>query len=106
MAGCDVVAKYNSADVHMIPALRTGKLEILGNSIVREVMVGPENRVTGVRFIDRVSKKEGEVRGRVVIIACACVQSVALMMMSKSRLYPDGLANSSGQLGHVISFRT
>ena len=39
MAGCDVVAKYNSADVHMIPALRTGKLEIVPNAIVREVVV-------------------------------------------------------------------
>jgi choline dehydrogenase-like flavoprotein len=107
MAGCDVVAKYNSADVHMVPALRTGKLEIVSNSIVREVMMGPENRVTGVRFIDRISQKEGEVRGRVVILACACVQSVALLMMSKSRLYPDGLANSSGQLGrHFIPHMT
>ena len=78
MAGCDVVAKYNSADVHMIPALRTGKLEIVPNAIVREVVVTPENRVTGVRYIDRVTKAEREVRGRSVVVSCACVQSVAL----------------------------
>jgi choline dehydrogenase-like flavoprotein len=99
MAGCDVVAKYNSADVHMIPALRTGKLEIVPNAIVREVVVTPENRVTGVRYIDRVTKVEREVRGRSVVVSCACVQSVALLMMSTSRLYPNGLANSSGHLG-------
>jgi choline dehydrogenase-like flavoprotein len=34
-----------------------------------------------------------------VILACACVQSVALLLMSKSRRYPTGLANSSGHLG-------
>ena len=99
MAGCDVVAKYNSADVHMIPALRTGKLEIVPNAIVREVVVTPENRVTGVRYIDRVTKAEREVRGRSVVVSCACVQRVALLMMSTSRLYPNGLANSSGHLG-------
>jgi choline dehydrogenase-like flavoprotein len=99
MSGCDVVAKYNSADVHLIPALRTGKLEIVHNAIVREVAVNPENRVTGVRFIDRVSKADGEVHGRAVVVSCACVQSVALLMMSKSSLYPNGLANSSGHLG-------
>src|SRR2546421_7909481 len=49
MAGCDVVAKYNSADVHMLPALKTGKLEVRPNSIVREVAVSADNRVTGVR---------------------------------------------------------
>lgn len=99
MAGCDVVAKYNSADVHMIPALRTGKLEIKPNSIVREVMVSRENRATGVRYIDRKTGAEGEVQARCVIVSCACVQSVALLLMSKSRLYPTGLANSSGELG-------
>ncbi|MBI4907885.1 MAG: GMC family oxidoreductase [Acidobacteria bacterium] len=103
MAGCDVVAKYNSADVHINPALKTGHLEVFGNSIVREVIVSNENRVTGVRYLHRETKEEGEVRGRVVVLSCGCVQSVALLMMSKSRLYPNGLANSSGALGkHFI----
>jgi choline dehydrogenase-like flavoprotein len=104
MAGCDVVAKYNSWDVHMNPAMRaTGKLDTYPDSVVREVMINEENRVTGVRFINRTTKAGGEVRGRVVVISCACVQSVALLMMSKSSRYPTGLANSSGQLGkHFI----
>ncbi|MGH9629597.1 MAG: GMC family oxidoreductase [Bryobacteraceae bacterium] len=107
MAGCDVAAKYNSADVHIVPAMKTGRLDVFSNSIVREVMVSPENRATGVRYINRVDKSEGEVRGRCVVAACACVQSIALLMMSKSRLYPDGLANSSGQLGrHFIPHMT
>lgn len=103
MAGCDVVAKYNSYDVHMAPAARTGKLDFFPDSVVREVMVSKENRVTGVRYVNRTTLAEGEIRGRVVVVACACVQSVALLLMSKSRLYPTGLANSSGQLGkHFI----
>ncbi len=99
MAGCDVAAKYNSYDAHMKPALRTGKLEIQHNSIVREVMISSENRATGVRFLNRETKAEGEVRARCVVVSCATVQSVALLLMSKSRIYPDGLANSSGRLG-------
>lgn len=99
MAGCDVAAKYNSADVHLRPAMRTGKLTIFSDSIVREVPVNAENRVTGVRFLNRTTRKEGEVLGRAVVVSAACVQSVALLQMSRSRLYPDGLANSSGRLG-------
>ncbi|HYO81967.1 MAG TPA: GMC family oxidoreductase [Bryobacteraceae bacterium] len=103
MAGCDVAAKYNSADVHLAPAMRTGRLEVVPNAVVREVVVSGENRVTGVRYIDRVSKAEGEAQARVVVVSCACVQSVALLMMSKSARYPTGLANSSGHLGkHFI----
>jgi choline dehydrogenase-like flavoprotein len=99
MAGCDVAAKYNSFDAHMKPALSTGKLRILHDSVAREVLVSPENRVTGVSYLNRETKAEGAVNARVVVVSCACVQSVALLMMSKSRLYPQGLANSSGQLG-------
>ncbi len=99
MAGCDVAAKYNSFDAHMKPALKTGKLEILHDSIVREVVVSAENRVTGVRFLHRETKAEGELKARCVVVSCATVQSVALLLMSRSRLYPSGLANSSGQLG-------
>jgi choline dehydrogenase-like flavoprotein len=103
MAGCDVVAKYNSADVHIAPAEQAGTVTVFHDCIVREVLVSNDNRATGVRYLHRLHQKEGEVRGRTVVVACACVQSVALLMMSKSRRYPKGLANSSGQLGrHFI----
>jgi choline dehydrogenase-like flavoprotein len=103
MAGCDVVAKYNSADVHIVPAEKGGRVTVFHDSIVREVMVSGGNRATGVRYLHRIHKREGEVRGCVVVVACACAQSVALLLMSKSRRYPAGLANSSGQLGrHFI----
>ena len=99
MAGCDVAAKYNSADVHMNPALKTGKLTIFPDSVVREVMVSKENRATGVHYLHRVTGKQGEVHARCVAVACACSQSVGLLLMSVSSRYPQGLANSSGQLG-------
>lgn len=102
MAGCDVVAKYNSADVHIAPAEKTGFVTVFSDCIVREVLISDENRATGVRYLHRVHQKEGEVRGRCVILACACVQSIALLLMSKSRRYPTGLANSSGQLGRAF----
>jgi choline dehydrogenase-like flavoprotein len=100
MAGCDVAAKYNSADAHLTPAMKTGKLTIFSDSVVREVVVSRENRATGVRYLHRVSGKEGEVHAKCVAVACSCVQSIALLLMSTSPLYPQGLANSSGHLGH------
>ncbi|MEO7145460.1 MAG: GMC family oxidoreductase [Bryobacteraceae bacterium] len=99
MAGCDVVAKYNSYDVQMVPALKTGHLDLYPDSIVREVMISDENRVTGIKYIHRSTRAEGEVRGRAVVVACACAQSAALLLMSKSSRYPAGLGNSSGELG-------
>ena len=99
MAGCDVAAKYNSADAQMIPALKTGKLTLRPNSIVHELAVSDEAQVNEVRYFDRETKAEGAAKGRVVVVACACAQSVALLLMSKSSRFPNGLGNSSGQLG-------
>jgi choline dehydrogenase-like flavoprotein len=103
MAGCDVVAKYNSADVHIAPAEKNGQVTVFPDCIVREVLVSGGNRATGVRYLHRVHQREGEVRGRAVVLACACVQSIALLLMSTSARYPAGLANSNGQVGrHFI----
>ena len=99
MSGCDVAAKYNSYDAHMIPALKTGKLTLQHNSIVHDLLVSDEAKVKEVRYFDRETRAEGVVRGRVVVVACACAQSVALLLMSKSSRFPNGLANSSGELG-------
>jgi choline dehydrogenase-like flavoprotein len=103
MAGCDVVAKYNSADVHIAPAEKSGLVTVFHDCVAKEITVSRDHRATGVRYLHRVHKREGQVRGRSVVVACACVQSIALLLMSTSRRYPNGLANSSGQLGrHFI----
>src|SRR5579875_402701 len=99
MSGCDVAAKYNSYNVHMLPASRAGKLTMQPNSIVYDLPVNDEARVKEVRYFDRETRAEGVARGRVVVVACACAQSVALLLMSKSSRFPNGLANSSGELG-------
>jgi choline dehydrogenase-like flavoprotein len=40
------------------------------------------------------------VRGKVVIVAASTLESARLLLLSKSRLHPNGLANSSGHVGH------
>src|SRR5262245_20003858 len=99
MAGCDVVAKYDSANVQMLPAQSSGKLTILSDSVVREVTLEDKTHVNGVRYLNRQTLKEGRIQARSVVVSCACVQSVALLLMSRSEHYSNGLGNSSGQLG-------
>ena len=44
--------------------------------------------------------KDYTVRAKVVIVAASTLESARLLLLSKSRLYPNGLANSSGHVGH------
>jgi hypothetical protein len=39
----------------------------------------------------------------VVILAASTLESTRIMLNSKSRWHPNGLANSSGALGHYLT---
>lgn len=41
-------------------------------------------------------------RGRAVVAAASCVETARIMLNSKSRYWPAGIANSSGQLGRNL----
>lgn len=101
--GCAIRANYDSQTVHLRPALETGNLDILPNAMAREVTVGKDGRATGVTFIDKTTGREGHARGRVVVLAASSQESVRLLLNSKSSLFPDGLANSSGKVGKYIT---
>jgi choline dehydrogenase-like flavoprotein len=44
-------------------------------------------------------KREQEIRGRAVVVAGNAVETPRLLLASRSRSFPDGLANSSGLVG-------
>ncbi len=70
--------------------------------MAREVITDERGRATGVIYIDKTTGKEQRVRGRVVVLAASSAESVRIMLNSKSGLFPNGLANSSGLVGKYI----
>jgi choline dehydrogenase-like flavoprotein len=101
--GCAIRANYDSQSVHLRPALATGNLDIVANAMAREVTVNAQGKATGVTFIDKTTGQEHHVAGRVVVLAASSQESVRLLLNSKSKLFPHGLGNSSGQLGKHIT---
>ena len=101
--GCAIRANYDSQTVHLRPALATGNLDILPNAMAREITLNKEGKATGITFIDKTTGREGHAKGRVVVLAASSMESVRLLLNSKSSLFPDGLANSSGRVGKGIT---
>ncbi len=100
MRGCDVDAKYTSANSAVPAALRTGRLALATGALVREIeLEGSGDRVRGVVYLDVKTRKEHRVRARVVALACGSVEDARILLMSKSARFPQGLANSSGWVG-------
>jgi len=101
--GCAIRANYDSQTVHLRPALETGNLDILPNAMAREVTIDKQGKATGITFIDKTTGREGHVAGRAVVLAASSQESVRLLLNSKSNLFPQGLANSSGKVGKYIT---
>jgi len=57
-------------------------------------------RARGVAFLDSETGVHYEAKARAVVLAASTLESTRLLLLSKSSLYPDGLGNSSGHLGH------
>jgi choline dehydrogenase-like flavoprotein len=99
---CGVNANFNSPGVHIFPAMKTGNLELRTNAMVREVLVGSDGMATGVSYVDKKTRREVEVRGKVVVLAASCCESARLLLNSKSSQFPNGLANSTGLVGRYV----
>ena len=98
--GCDIHAAFDSPTGLIYPAADTGTWPS-ADAVVREVTVDPQTgNASGVHFIDSETMKDYTVRAKVVIVAASTLESARLLLLSKSRLYPNGLANSSSHVGH------
>src|SRR5580692_5652694 len=100
--GCTANANFNSPGVHIFPAMKTGNLEVRTNAMVREVLVGSDGLASGVSYVDRKTRQEVSVRGKIVVLAASCCETARIMLNSKSSLFPNGIANSSGLVGRYI----
>src|SRR5688572_20147027 len=104
--GCTTRSNFSSPDVLIAPALATGKLTLLTNAMVREVIVGRDGLATGVSYVDTRTGEEAAVRARVIVLAASALESARILLNSKSSRFPQGLANSSGTVGKYITDTT
>jgi len=96
--GCEIRAK-SSTKVTVIPvAEKTGRCEIRPDSYVRKVETDARGRATGAIYFDS-QRREVFQRARAVVVCANGVESPRLLLNSRSNLFPQGLANSSGLVG-------
>ena len=99
---CKIYGDFSSSSCLVIPALKTGHLEVIANAMVREVLTDSEGLATGVSYVDRNTLQEYQVRGKVVILAAGACETARLMLNSKSSRYGNGVGNSSGLIGKYL----
>lgn len=101
--GCVTHSYFSSLGSTLPAAKLTGNLTLRPHSVVSEVLYDPKtNRARGVRVIDGLTMKEMEFTGKLVFLCASAIESVRLLLNSKSTRFPDGLGNSSGLLGRYV----
>jgi choline dehydrogenase-like flavoprotein len=101
--GCITHSYFNSNGTTLPAANATGNLTLYPNSIAAELTYDAKRgRIRGVRVIDANTLRETEYKARVVFLCASAIESVRLLLNSKSAHFPDGLANASGTLGRYV----
>ena len=101
--GCVTYSYFSSPFTTVADALKSRNCKLITNAVVAQVdMDNSENRAGGVTYVDRVTHKTYQVRGRAVIVCAQALESTRILLNSSTREYPRGLANSSGALGHYL----
>ncbi|MGE0552325.1 MAG: GMC family oxidoreductase [Gemmatimonadales bacterium] len=100
--GCAIKANFQSTTVLLPPALATGNVELITDAMVREVTVDPAGRATGVSYVDKGTREDRHVEGRVVVLAASACETARILLNSTSSQFPNGLANGSGLVGKYL----
>jgi choline dehydrogenase-like flavoprotein len=101
--GCEMNAKSSTLAALIPAAVNTGRCDVRPRSYVRKIEIGKDGRVTGAIYFDQ-QRREVFQRARAVVLCANGAETPRLLLQSKSSLFPDGLANTHGNVGKYLMF--
>lgn len=100
---CSFGAYFSSNSATLPAASKTGNMTLRPYSMIQEVFYDKETkRATGVRVIDTETMEQIEFFAKIIFINASTLNTTAILLNSKSDAFPEGLGNSSGELGHNL----
>ncbi|TDN99184.1 MULTISPECIES: GMC family oxidoreductase [Halomonas] len=96
--GCKTGAKWSTLYTELPAGIATGHLELRPDSHVARIEHDDSGKITGVVYFDAAGKEQRQ-RARLVAVAGNTIETPRLLLNSASSMFPDGLANGSGQVG-------
>lgn len=101
--GCHIGAKSSILVTTLPEADRTGNFKLITGAMCYRVNSDSSGRVTGVAYYGP-DGSDNAIEADLVIVAPFIYDNVRLLLLSKTARFPNGLANSSGQLGkHLMA---
>jgi len=101
--GCISASNFSSSQVMIPPAQATGRFTLIPNAMAREIVVNKDGKAQAVSYIDKTTRQEKRVQAKAFVVAASACETARLLLNSRSTLFPDGLANSSGVVGRYLT---
>lgn len=101
--GCSFGAYFSTQSSTLPAAAKTGNLSIAPNSVVHSLIYDESTqKVKGIRVVDNDDLSTREYFAKVVFLCASTLGSTQIMLNTKTKSFPNGIANSSGVLGHYL----
>ena len=101
--GCSYGAYFSAKTATLPAAERTGNLTLITDTAVHEVTYdAATNRATGIRGVNTKTMEPVTVTADAVFLNASAIPTAMILLNSTSEAMPNGLANSSGHVGHNL----
>ncbi|HEX8334990.1 MAG TPA: GMC family oxidoreductase, partial [Segetibacter sp.] len=101
--GCPFGAYFSTQSSTLPAAVATGNLTLRPFSIVNSIIYDKDKkRAAGVRVIDAETNQTTEFFAKIIFVNASTLPTAFILLNSTSDVFPEGLGNSSGQLGHNL----
>lgn len=101
--GCDTASRFSTLEVLFPKLQKMTNFTLRTNAAVHRVLLDRSTgKARGVSFVDTTNKLEYEAYGKTVVLGASMVESIRILLNSRTSEFPQGLANSSGTLGRYL----
>jgi choline dehydrogenase-like flavoprotein len=100
--GCSFGAYYSTLSSSLPDAIKTGRLTVVTDNVVRKVMCNESNLATGVECFDRNTGSIRLYRGKIIMMCASTIGTTQILLNSISERFPNGIGNDSGVLGRYL----
>jgi len=101
--GCPFGGYFSSNSSTLPAAERTGNMHLRPNSIAYEIVYDEKTKLaSGVKIIDAETHKKIFFKASIIFNCASALGSTSILLQSKSKRFPNGMGNDSGELGHNL----
>ena len=101
--GCASDAKGSSRVSLIREALKTGNCTVITNAKVFKLDTKDKNKVSEA-FYYTADGETKKIKAKIFVVAAQAIETSRLLLMSKNKFFPNGLANNNGQVGKNLIF--